>query len=516
MRARALSLLAALTLAVPLGVSPPASNAVLAADAAAPGGRLVVVWKSEDAKLRGPRVAVGHMKSITRQMSVVTAPRGQSGSLAASLRADPGVASVVPDAVVSVDAWPADGSAPNDTYFATNQNDLTRIGMPQAWSLTTGTRSTIVAVLDTGLHAHIDLDATAIVSPHNMITGTDDVTDGNGHGTHVTGTIAAAADNGTGVAGIAPGVSVMPVKVLDDEGYGYLSDIVGGVEWARTHAASVINLSLGGYLTSTQAAAYQPAFDSAIAAGVVIVAAAGNDGADNVSSTYPAAYPGVIAVGSTENDDTRAPYSNAGPHNAISAPGSDIVSLAADGEGYRMLSGTSMATPHVVGAIALLRSLHPEDTVAQVADVLCKSSVDLGAAGRDDVFGCGRLDVAAALTMATPPPPPPPPPDTTAPRIRSRTPGSGVTGVSRRAVVSVVFSETVRGVSTRTLWLVNTRTGLRVRVSVTYSATRRTATIKPATTMAGYTRYRVVVGRGITDRAGNRLATTSWLFRTRR
>jgi subtilisin family serine protease len=247
-----------------------------------------------------------------------------------------------------------------------------------------------------------------------------------------------------------------------------------------------------------------------------MVAAAGNDGADNVSSTYPAAYPGVIAVGSTENDDTRAPYSNAGPHNAISAPGSQILSLAADGQSYLRLSGTSMATPHVVGAVALLRSLHPEETVAQVADVRCRSSVDLGAAGRDDVFGCGRLDVAAALTMATPPPPPPPPPDTTAPRIRSRTPGSGVTGVSRRAVVSVVFSETVRGVSTRTLWLVNTRTGFRVRVSVTYSATRRTATIKPSTTLAGYTRYRVVVGKGITDRAGNRLATTSWLFRTRR
>jgi serine protease len=532
MRSRAIALLAALTLALPLGGSLPGSSAILAADSAAPGGRLVVVWKSDAAKLRGPRTSVAHMKSVARLISVVTARPGQSGDVAATLRADPGVASVVPDALVSVDAWPADGGQPSDPYYATYQADLARIGMPQAWTLTTGTRSTVVAVLDTGLHAHVDFDASAIVSPKNMITGTNDVTDRQGHGTHVTGTIAAAADNGAGVAGIAPGVSVMPVKVLGDDGSGFFSDMVAGVDWARLHGASVINLSLGGYLSPEQAAAYRPAFDAAIASGVVIVAAAGNDGADNVSSFYPAAFPGVIAVGSTQNDDSRASYSNAGPHNSISAPGSSIVSLSRDGQSYVALSGTSMATPHVVGAVALLRTLHPDETVGQVADTLCSSSADLGAPGRDDVFGCGRLDVAAALTMSVPPaagsaptptptppsasPPPPAPPDATAPRIRSRSPGASAIGVSRRAAVSVVFSEAVKGASARSLWLVNTRTGVRIRATVSYASTRRTATIRPLTTLAGSTRYRVVIGRGITDAAGNRLATQSWLFRTRR
>jgi subtilisin family serine protease len=525
-RSRSFALLVALVVGVPLGIGLPGSSAVLAADSAAPGGRLVVVWKSDAAKVHGPRTNVGHIKSVARRISVVTAPRGQSGEVAAALRADPGVVSVVPDAVVSIDAWPTDGTPPSDTYYAGYQNDLSRIGMPEAWQLTTGSRSTVVAVLDTGLHPHVDIDGSAVVSPHNMITGTDDVVDGQGHGTHVTGTIAASADNGAGVAGIAPGVSLMPVKVLADDGSGYFSDTVAGVDWARTHGASVINLSLGGYLTADQAAAYRPAFDAAIAAGVVIVAAAGNDGANGVSSFYPAAFPGVIAVGSTQIDDSRASYSNAGPHNTISAPGSSILSLSKDGTGYVFMSGTSMATPHVVGAAALLRTLHPDETVAQVTESLCSSSVDLGAPGRDDVFGCGRLDVAAALLLGvpsvddpTPPsagPPPATPRDATAPKVRSRTPGASASGVNRRAVVSVVFSEAVKGVSTRTLWLVNTRTGARLRATVAYASSRRTATIRSQTTMAGLTRYRVVIGRGITDAAGNRLATQSWLFTTRR
>jgi subtilisin family serine protease len=615
LRPRLLAVLAALAVALPLGVGLPASSPVRAADSAAPGGRLVVVWRSDAAKLRGPRVHVARMQSIARRLSVVIAPAGQSGMLAAALRADPGVASVVPDAVASIDAWPSDGSSPSDTYFAGYQADLVATGVLQAWTLTTGARSTVVAVLDTGFTAHADFDSSAIVSPRNIIAGTDDVTDDHGHGTHVTGTIAATANNGAGVAGVAPGVSLMPVKVLNQFGSGFFSNILLGVEWARSHGASVINLSLGGHLTPEQGAAYQPTIDSAIAAGVVVIAATGNGGLDHVDDFYPAAFHGVVAVGSTDNDDTRAPYSNAGSVNAISAPGSSILSLDNDGQGYLFMSGTSMATPHVTGAVALLRTLHPDETVGQVTDTLCLSSVDLGAPGRDDVFGCGRLDVFAALILAvpaihepvptptptltpdptptltltpdptptpTPDPTPTPTPDptatptpdptptpspeptanpvpdptptptaeptampepidsplptpmatatptptpapsiaplrdTTAPRLKSRTPGVNATGISRNAVVRIVFSEGVRGVSTKTIWLVNIRTGARVKTTVSHLAASRTATLRVTGTMPGLTRYKVVIGKGIADAAGNRLAIGYWAFKTRR
>jgi serine protease len=515
LRSRALAVLTAIALALSLGVSLPASGGVLAADAAAPGGRLVVVWKSDAAAAQGPRVRVSRIERIAQRISVVIAPTGQSGTLAAALRADPAVVSVVPDVVVSIDAWPSTDGTPNDPYYGGFQADLARTRMPEAWSITTGSRSTIVAVLDTGFTPHSDFDSSAIVHPRNVIAGTTNVTDGHGHGTHVTGTIAARANNGAGIAGIAPNVSLMPVKVLGDNGSGLMSHALMGVDWARTHGASVINLSLGAHMTPTQAAPFRSVFDEAISAGVVIVAAAGNDGSNNVSDVYPAAFPGVLAVGSTTNSDARAGYSNAGPHNFISAPGSSILSLDNDGQHYVSMSGTSMATPHVVGAVALLRSRYPAMTVGRVAEILCVSAVDLGASGRDDVFGCGRLDVYAALTRAGL--------NSRTPTVRSRGPTvssqgpvAGTSNASRKAAVTVVFSENVKGVSTKTIWIVNTKTGAKVKATATYRASNRTATLRPSVAMTGRTRYMVVIGNGITDMTGDKLGTRSWVFTTSR
>lgn len=515
LRSRALAVLTALVLALSLSITVPASATVLAADAAAPGGRLIVVWKSEAAAARGPLVRASGIESIARRISVVTAPAGQAGTLAAALRADPGVAMVVPDAVVSIDAWPSDGSQPNDEFYGDYQDDLDIIGMPQAWAWTTGKRSTVVAVLDTGFTPHVDFDSSGIVTPRNVIADSANVADGNGHGTHVSGTIAARANNGAGVAGIAPRVSLMPVKVLDNAGNGLASHLVEGMEWARTNGADVINLSLGAYIPQGTADAIQPVFEDAIAAGIVVVAAAGNDGDDNVSTFYPAAFPGVLAIGSTDNDDLRADHSNAGPYNFISAPGVDIASLVNDGEGYGLGTGTSMATPHVAGAVALIRSLHPLLNVGQVATTLCTSAVDLGDPGRDDVFGCGRLDVHKALIDA----------DRLdrSPKVRARTPSimslgpvAGTSNVNRKAAITVVFSENVKGVSSKTIWLVNTKTAARVKAAVTYRPSTRTATLKASATLAGRTRYRVMIGAGITDMTGDKLETRSWIFTTRR
>ncbi len=187
---------------------------------------------------------------------MIAAP-GTAASVAAGLRANPDVAAVVPDAVVTATDWPASGP-PNDTYYATYQRDLPLIGVPQAWQTTTGTAGTVVAVLDTGYTAsHPDLAGVPLVAPFNEITGTTVVTDVAGHGTHVAGTIAARTNNGIGVAGIATGVSIMPVKVLGDTGTGYFSDVLDGIDHAVSNGASVINMSLGASLPAASVAAFQ-------------------------------------------------------------------------------------------------------------------------------------------------------------------------------------------------------------------------------------------------------------------
>ena len=368
---------------------------VRAADAAPPGGRLIVTWRSGGPGTHGVRSG---RTSAPRRTVVVAAP-GTAASLAASLRANPEVASVVPDSIVRAADWPQSG-APNDVDFAAYQQDLTLTRVPDAWRITTGTPTTIVAILDSGYTAsHPDLASVPLVAPYNEILKTADVTDVRGHGTHVAGTIAAAANNGIGIAGIAPGVSLMPVKVLDDTGSGNFSDVLDGVDYAVAHGASVINLSLGGTLTAAAVAAFQPTFDAAAAAGVLVVAAAGNTG--DATLDYPAAFDHVISVGATDNATTNpngiASFSTRNASVDIAAPGVAILSTLPNG-GYESWSGTSMATPHVAAVAALVRSVHPTWTVAKVETDLEETAVDLGAPGRDDLFGYGRIDAGAALS----------------------------------------------------------------------------------------------------------------------
>ena len=386
-----LALLAALVLcALVLPLAAPISAG--AADGS-DGGRLVVLWRTPHQSALGFSGAVRELHGSNQRRSVVIARAGASRSLAAQLRADPDVLAVVADTKVTVDAWPA--TAPNDTYYANNQADLGVMGVPTAWQTTTGSSSVIVAVLDTGMFiAHTDLDGINVVSPRNEITDTTDVSDGHGHGTHVIGEIAAETDNGIGVAGIAPGVSIMPIKVLSDSGSGWFSDIIDGIDWARTHGATVISMSLGGYLDPTSAAAYQPVIDNAYNAGITIVAAAGNSGNGTIS--WPGAFNHVLSIAATNNSDQHASFSNANATVDLAAPGVSIVSTYRDG-GYVSMSGTSMSTPHVAAVAGLVRSAHPAATVDEVEQALRTTAVDLGTAGRDDVYGSGRVNAAAAV-----------------------------------------------------------------------------------------------------------------------
>ena len=472
--------------------------------AAAPDGRLVVTWRdTAPATLADSDVQSFKPSRANEHRSVVVAKGGRAADVAARLEADPRVASVVPDAIGRAMDWPEAASEPDDELWEKWQDDMRLIGMPSAWGITTGSTDVVVAVLDTGYErTHEDLEAVPIVSRRNIRTGTKNVTDGYGHGTHVAGTIASSTHNGLGVASMAPGVTIMPVKVLDSNGYGYWSDFLDGVDWAVAHGADVINMSLGSYLSANQIASWQPTFTAAWEAGTMVIAAAGNN--NNSTLFYPASFANVLSVSATTNSDTRASFSSYGPAVDVSAPGVSIASTY-KGNKYWTMSGTSMATPHVAGLAALIRSLHPEFTLAEVETAIKATALDLGDPGWDKDFGHGRIQPPLALSWL--------PPDTTAPVATPAGPRAGQHNVPETVHPVVAFDEPVTGVDATSV-RIRTSTGIWLDAAVAYDGITNRATIEPTVPLASNTTYRVVVGGAIADLSGNFIDQDSWGFTT--
>ncbi len=250
----------------------------------------------------------------------------------------------------------------------------------------------VVAVLDTGVAPHQEL-AGSLLPGRNFTDSPGGATDDrHGHGTHVAGTV--AADAGSDVEGVAVGARVLPVKVLADNGLGSSAWISGGILWAADQGADVINMSLGGQHSST---VYDAAIAYARSKGASVVAAAGNN---NTSAIFmPAAAPGVIGVAATDEFAGKASFSNHGSYVDVSAPGDFILSTHPQ-YGYVYMSGTSMASPHVAGVVALMEAAAPAITPDQVEQALTASATDLGAPGRDDLFGHGQVDAVRAVRAA--------------------------------------------------------------------------------------------------------------------
>jgi thermitase len=290
---------------------------------------------------------------------------------------------------------------PNDpAYLSGQQWSLDKIEALESWKYSNGNGVTI-AVLDTGVDSsHPDL-AGRILPGFSFTTDNEDVSDPCNHGTHVTGIIAADTNNGIGIAGISFNSKILPVKVMDryqpDSGcYGSYSDFARGLIYATDHGAAVVNMSFGGPAFSYS---LQDAIDYAQNQGVLLVAAAGNS--NSSSPFYPAYYNEVMAVAATTFDDQRAGYSNFGNWIDIAAPGSSIYSLLPNSS-YAYMSGTSMASPHVVGVAGLILAvnsslLHKQN---RLKSILISTADDLGKPGRDDYFGHGRLNAAAAVKKA--------------------------------------------------------------------------------------------------------------------
>lgn len=367
-------------------------------------------------------------------------------------------------------------TAPNDPYYSSSGAwgqtfrdlwGLQNISAETAWDTSQGD-GVLVAVVDTGLDYNhediagnvwsnegevgldgsgndkrsngIDDDGNGLIDDWrgwDFVTidgnpGDNDPMDNHGHGTHVSGTVAAVGDNGLGVIGVAPHAKIMAVKGLDANGSGSTEDLANAILYAADKGASVINLSWGGSGPTPQTFIDVISYAHNVK-GAVVIAAAGNFNANvgtQINGFYPACIRDVIAVAAVNHLDAKASFSNHGAKIDVTAPGGgdtdltglliqpdrSILSLKSSAAGsamtgagqlvvgtkYLRQSGTSMASPHVAGVAALIRALHPEFSPEQVRQVLRSSADDIGAAGFDTQFGYGRLDASSSLTIAAP------------------------------------------------------------------------------------------------------------------
>jgi subtilisin family serine protease len=258
-----------------------------------------------------------------------------------------------------------------------------KLNLPPVWPTTKG-NGIKVAVLDSGIdYTHSELQG-RYAGGYDFVNHDSDPMDDNGHGTHVAGIIA-SNENGYGTLGASPQVSVVGVKVLSADGTGYVSDTVDGLDWAIKQRIPVINLSLG---TTYDSSALREKLDEAAAAGLTVIAAAGNTGGG--SMLYPAAYASVISVGATDQNDQLASFSALGAE--VTAPGVSINS-SVPGQAYAVWSGTSMAAPHVSAAVALMIANGQPNPRAR----LQQTAVDLGTTGKDIYFGYGRINAQPAV-----------------------------------------------------------------------------------------------------------------------
>jgi serine protease len=305
----------------------------------------------------------------------------------AELADDPTVADVSPNYVRRA------SQLPTDPLYSSNQRTYTTtVRLPAAWDRSTGSRKVQIAVLDTGVDRdHPDLQGKLLLPGFNTVNPGASVEDDHGHGTFVSGIAAGRTNNGLGVAGVAWLSRVMPIKVLGANGSGTDADVVEGIQWAVSHGADVINLSLGG---EGRSAAIDQWVKYAVDHNVVVVAAAGNDGVD--TPNYPAASPGAISVGATDPGGQLAHFSNWGDWLDLVAPGMDIVSTAR-GNGYAIGDGTSFAAPLTAGVAAMVRARWPSMAARDVAARLIDSTKDVAGQGRDPWTGRGLLDAAAAV-----------------------------------------------------------------------------------------------------------------------
>jgi serine protease len=335
-------------------------------------------------------------------------------------------------------------AVPNDSEYANQQWHYEAINLPEAWDVTVGDSSIVVALVDTGVLVNHPDFVGRLEPGYDFITDLTTANDGTGrdsnpddpgdsagggstfHGTHTAGTVGALTDNGSGVAGVTWDCRIMPLRALGVGG-GSITDIVQAMRYAGglendtgelpPNPAQVLNLSLGGSAGESESAVEREAIQDLVDAGVTVVAAAGNQNSGQPAP--PASYPETISVGAVDGGFDRANYSNFGTTIDVVAPGGDISedentdgrsdgvysTLGSGGAGnientFGFFEGTSMACPHVAGVVGLMLSVNPDLTPEENRQILIDTAIDLGDAGRDNQFGHGLIDAAAAVNRA--------------------------------------------------------------------------------------------------------------------
>ncbi|MGB2874669.1 MAG: S8 family serine peptidase [Gaiellaceae bacterium] len=512
----ALAFLAALTFAAP-----------------ASAARTILVRFANPAAARARVEAVGDdlVRQTSGRVAVVRLEPGETAAQAlTAYRQRPDVLYAEPNGF----RRPFALNPPNDPHYNL-QWALPTISALAGWTLFpasfTPAAGATIGIVDTGVEAtHQDLAPNMTGSGATCVGGcaAGDPPDLSGHGTHVAGIAAAAADNGLGIAGLSFASPIVAVGVFHNDSANGLvaddADVADGITWAAQHGARVINLSLGG-------PGYSATLCSAVSTAVntyhaVVVAAAGNSSSS--VANYPASCPGAIGVAATDSNDAPASFSDYGyPNVFVSAPGVNIASTYT-GNSYAYLDGTSMASPYVTGLAALVVGEHPTASVAEIRQILARSSDKVGgvAYGPDPFgtcvgctwdahYGYGRIDVQQALAASVSPPPPPPPP----PPSPSATPPGASPPSTRDTQPPAVRVFPARGRPGRLLRLRYTVTDDSGKTTERLTVVRRSRTLKAFTRRLRTTGNEVAFWFGwrapakagnyrfcvrATDRAGNR------------
>ena len=374
---------------------------VLAKEASAAPKRVIVVFDPTSSPAERRNIVLSNGGSIIRELGIVPAivihlPDQASEKAREAILEHAPVVSIEDDLIVEASPKPDKPGKPGGGKEPPQQPEesmpwgVDRIDADLAWSKSTG-KYVKVGIVDTGIDVdHPDLEAN-IVDGVNIINPRKHYDDDNGHGTHVAGTVA-AIDNDIGVIGVANQASLFGVKVLDRKGSGWMSDVIAGLEWCMNNYSGmdVVNMSLG---TSSDSSIFHDTITIVYDAGIVIVAAAGNEAS---SVIYPAAYPETIAVSAIDSSDNFAGWSNYGPEIDLAAPGVEINSTYKD-SGYKVDNGTSMATPHVTGVVALILENKPNYTPDDVLNILTSTAEDLGLSELKQ--GSGLVDAEEAVLV---------------------------------------------------------------------------------------------------------------------
>jgi subtilisin family serine protease len=438
--------------------------------------------------LRSKDIAVGRTFAKAIRGAVVTATPRQ----AAELKRSAGVAAVEPDARVTA------ADTQQSATWGLDRVDQRALPLSGTYTPASSGAGVSAYVIDSGvLSAHAEFGG-RVTSGWSAISDGLGTGDCNGHGTHVAGTIAGKT------YGVARAATVIPVRVLDCNGSGFNSDVIAGLEWvASNHQAgtpAVANLSLG----STASAMVDAAVQGVINDGVTAVVAAGNSAADACNSS-PARVPGALTVAASDSADKQAAFSNYGSCVDLYAPGVAIKSASfSSTTATALMSGTSMASPHVAGAAAVMLSQSPGLLPADVASKLLSAAT----AGKVSAATAGtpnRLLYADPAAAAL-----------TAPTVTALSPAANSSGAAVAANVTATFSTAVQGVDSSTVVLRNAA-GTAVPAAVSYDAVTRTATLDPTSLLAASQKYTATLTGGasaIRDSAGTPFVTGSWSFTT--